>query len=486
MSKVNSLNPSTRSADSLLDSQYLERLYAKIREVYLADNRPWVIGFSGGKDSTATLQVIWTSLSQLPPEKLSKTIFVISSDTYVETPVIVNYIDEVLENINTSATNQSLPFEAHKVTPQIDNTFWVNLIGRGYPAPYSRFRWCTDRLKIEPANRFITEKVTSYGEVVVVLGARRSESASRAGQMKKRKQITQYLTRHCDLPNAWVFTPIEDWHTEEVWDYILTNPSPWGSDNQVLLNMYRNAQDGECPMVIDKSTPPCGNSRFGCWTCTVVAKDSSMESMVNKGEEWMRPLLDFRNWLAATQDPAKKKKIRDVRRRIGQVQYQNTQEGKKLIWGPYLFSFRQEILKKLLKTQNLLRQNGPDPQISLIDKRELLKIRQIWSFEEGDWQDSLPAIYEEVTGEKLNIPMDDWSGMGGAEFEILQQVCKEHALPVGMLTELFDAERRQHGMYRRSAIYNDIHTILSKDWRSRDDVFQEACIIVEEADGTTP
>ena len=485
MSKVNSLNPSTRSADSLLDSQYLERLYTVIREVYLADNRPWVIGFSGGKDSTATLQVIWASLSQLPPEKLSKTIFVISSDTYVETPVIVNYIDEVLENINTSATNQNLPFEAHKVTPQIDNTFWVNLIGRGYPAPYSRFRWCTDRLKIEPANRFITEKVTSYGEVVVVLGARRSESASRAGQMNKRKQISQYLTRHCDLPNAWVLTPIEDWHTEEVWDYILTNPSPWGSDNQVLLNMYRNAQDGECPMVIDKSTPPCGNSRFGCWTCTVVAKDSSMESMVNKGEEWMRPLLDFRNWLAATQDPDKKKKIRDVRRRIGQVQYKTTKDGKKLIWGPYLFSFRREILKKLLKTQNLLRQHGPDPQISLIDERELLKIRQIWSFEEGDWQDSLPAIYEEVTGETLNIPMDDWSGMGGAEFEILQQVCKEYALPVGMLTELFDAERRQHGMYRRSAIYNDIHTILSKDWRSRDDVFQEACIIVEEADGTT-
>lgn len=442
----------------------------------MSNNRPWIIGFSGGKDSTATLQVVWTSLAELPAEQLTKPIFIISSDTYVETPVIVNYIDEVLDRINISAEQQSLPFEANKVTPQIDNTFWVNLIGRGYPAPYSRFRWCTDRLKIEPANRFITEKVTSFGEVIVVLGARRSESASRAGQMNKRANIGQYITRHCDLPNAWVFTPIEDWHTEEVWDYILNHPSPWCSDNQVLLDMYRNAQDGECPVVIDKTTPPCGNSRFGCWTCTVVAKDSSMESMISKGEHWMQPLLDFRNWLAATQDPAQKKKIRDVRRRIGHVQYQKTNEGKKLIWGPFLFSFRQEILKRLLKTQQKLRQDGPDPQLSLISEQELLKIWQIWSFEEGDWEESLPTIYKEVTGEDLNIPQDDCSGMGGLELHVLQQVCQEHDLPAELVTELLDAERRQYGMYRRTEIFNDIHTILSKDWRSRDEVFQEAGI----------
>lgn len=463
----------TNSSDRLLDSQYLETLYARIREIYLADNRPWIIGFSGGKDSTATLQVVWTSLSQLPPEKLTKKVFIISSDTYVETPVIVNYIDEVLERINTSAKQRNFPFEAHKITPQIDNTFWVNLIGRGYPAPYSRFRWCTDRLKIEPANRFITEKVAAFGEVIVVLGARRSESASRAGQMNKRKNIGQYLTRHCDLPNAWVLTPIEDWHTEEVWDYILNTSSSWGSDNQVLLDMYRNAQDGECPMVIDKSTPPCGNSRFGCWTCTVVAKDSSMESMISKGEKWMQPLLDFRNWLASTQDPAKKKKIRDVRRRIGQVQYIETDNGKKLIWGPYTFSFRQKILKYLLETEKKIQLSAPTPDITLISKHELLKIRQLWFFEEGDWRDSLPVIYQKVTGKQLDVPKDDWSGMGGLEFRILQEVCEDNDLPVKLLTELFGAERRQYGMSRRTAIYNDIDTILKKDWRSREEVLNE-------------
>ncbi|MCF6291460.1 MAG: hypothetical protein L3J03_10755 [Desulfobacterales bacterium] len=234
--------------------------------------------------------------------------------------------------------------------------------------------------------------------------------------------------------------------------------------------MYKNAQDGECPLVIDKTTPPCGNSRFGCWTCTVVAKDTSMESMINKGEEWLQPLLDFRDWLATTQNPEGKKKIRDFRRRSGKVQYKEIDGSKKLIWGPYLFSFRQEILRRLLETQAALRKNSPNPEEQLISEAELLKIRQLWLFEEGDWPDSLPQIHEQVTGKKLHVPKDDWSGMGGLEHQILQEVCEEYDVPVILLTQLFDAERRQHGMGRRSAIYSDIDSILKKDWQKREEV----------------
>lgn len=474
MSKAVPIPDQCQQTGNAIADEYLKELYRKVQEVYLADNRPWVIGYSGGKDSTATLQVVWTSLQRLPWNKLTKKIFVISSDTFVETPVIVNYINITLDRINTVAIEQNLPIEAHKVTPMADNTFWVNLIGRGYPAPYSKFRWCTDRLKIEPANRFITEKITSYGEVVVVLGARRAESATRAGQMDKRIRVGEHLTRHSTLANAWVFTPIEDWHTEEVWEYLLSSPSPWGNDNEELLTMYKNAQDGECPLVIDKSSPPCGNSRFGCWVCTVVTKDSSMASMIDKGEEWLRPLLDFRDWLVSTRNPARKNEIRDVRRRTGKIQFKEINGENKIIWGPYLLFFRKEILKRLLETQIALQKNGPNPKEQLITEEELLKIRQLWLFEEGDWQDSLPQIYEKVTGAKLALPKDDWSGLGGLEFEILLEVCEEHGLPGELLTQLFDAERRQQGMGRRSAIYNDIDEILKKDWSSRAEVLKKA------------
>jgi len=198
MLKASFLNKIQLSIDKDFQ-ELIDSLYTLIQNAYLADNRPWVIGYSGGKDSTVTLQAVWHALSRLEPEKLTKKVYVITSDTYVETPVIVNYIDTNLEKINTAAQKHSLPFEAHKVTPEIDNTFWVNMIGRGYPAPWTNFRWCTDRLKIAPANRFITDCVTKHGEVVVVLGVRKEESSSRAGHMNKRKSIGEFFTRHHDL-----------------------------------------------------------------------------------------------------------------------------------------------------------------------------------------------------------------------------------------------------------------------------------------------
>ncbi len=467
----------TNACSNITDTEfdkYLDNLYEEVRTLYLSDSRPWVIGFSGGKDSTATLQLIWSSLQSLPAAELTKEVFIISSDTFVETPVIVNHICKTHELINSSAKEQQLPFKAITVTPEISNTFWVNMIGRGYPAPYSRFRWCTDRLKIEPANKFITDTVANYGEVVVVLGARFSESASRSGSMSKRRSVGNKLTRHSSLPNAWVYTPIEEWQTLEVWEYLLSYPSPWQFDNEDLKQLYQDAQDGDCPLVVDKTTPSCGNSRFGCWSCTVVDKDVSMESMINSGNEWLRPLLDFRNWLAATKDPAKKEKIRSVRRRNGRVQFQETEDGeKKLIWGPFTLKFRKKILKKLLQTQLALQESPQGTDIILISEAELLEVRRLWLFEEGDWEDSIPGIYKETTGNSLPISANDWAGMNGLELQVLRETCEEHNVPVGLLTELFDTERRQFGMNRRATIFNDIEKILRKDWRGRDEVLAE-------------
>ena len=220
--------------------------------------------------------------------------------------MIVGYLRRSLEKMNEASVRQGLPFRAELVRPELHETYWVNMIGRGYPAPYSKFRWCTDRLKINPANRFIKNKVDAHGEVVLVLGVRKSESATRRQVMELHKRVGNRLSRHSQLVNAWVFTPIEDWETNDVWTFLLQTPSPWGNSNRELVTMYRNAS-GECPLVVDKTTPSCGNSRFGCWTCTVVDRDKSMESAIDNGEEWMSPLLDLRDWLTETRQPDKKK-----------------------------------------------------------------------------------------------------------------------------------------------------------------------------------
>jgi DNA sulfur modification protein DndC len=448
----------------------LNALLRTVGELYLADGKPWVIGYSGGKDSTAVLQVIWSALAKLPRASLTKPVHVIASDTLVETPVIVQHLNTTLARIAEGAARVGLPIHTNKVTPAIDDTFWVNLIGRGYPAPYNRFRWCTDRMKIWPATRFIHEQIAQHGEVVLVLGARKSESATRAQVMSGRRMVGEHFSRHCDIANAWVYTPLEDWRTEDVWMYLLNAQAPWGGDNRDLVTMYRNAQAGECPLVVDKTTPSCGNSRFGCWTCTVVERDKSMEAMVDAGEEWLEPMLEFRNFLADTQDPERKRELRDHRRRSGKVQYWGEGENRQIVRGPYKLTFRREILRKLLSTQESVRRLGPNPEEALISHLELLKIRQVWRFEEGDWEDSVPQIFREVTGRPLDCPREDWSGMGGAELKILRDVAAKHRIPDGLLVELFDAERRQHGMNRRSRIYDNIDAVLQKDWRFAHDV----------------
>lgn len=444
-----------------LDAATLRSLMADIRQIYLADPYPWVIGYSGGKDSTTCVQLVWYALSQLPPEQRTKRIYVISSDTLVETPVISGYITRNLEQISAAARREGMPFEAHKVVPKLSDTFWVNLIGRGYPAPSKRFRWCTERMKIEPANQFILDKVSQYGKVIVVLGVRKAESATRQQVMNLHVIQGSRLRRHTTLPNAFVFAPIEDFTTDEVWAYLLQVKSPWGNNNRDLVTLYRNASAGECPLVIDNTTPSCGNSRFGCWTCTVVQQDHSMESLVENGEDWMEPLLELRDFLALTQEPSTKRKYRDLRRRDGRVWI--TEAGKH-IPGPYWLEVRKEILHKLLSAQRQVRDKGPDSTMELITPSELQEIRRIWRTEEQDWEDSVPKIYAEAMGEQLDSPVDDLGSYGPAEFAVLESICQKHEVPAKMVAKLLDTERQLQGMGRRSTVYDRIRDVLNEDW----------------------
>ena len=343
---------------SVFDSRTTQELYEEVREVYRRYPQPWVIGYSGGKDSTATLQLVWKALEGLPPEERNKPVYVIASDTQVETPVIIDYLDSTIERINEAAKAQDLPITAQKVSPDLNGSFWVNLIGRGYPAPTSRFRWCTERMKILPANRFIEEKVAQFGEVIMVLGVRKSESATRMQLMNTYEVKGQFLRRHTSLPGAYVYAPVSDFSTDDVWTYLLQVPNPWGSNNRDLAALYRNASAGECPLVVDTSTPSCGGSRFGCWVCTVVQRDTSMEALIDNGEDWMEPLLEFRDELAETSDPARKREFRDIKGRDGRIVLKK--DGTPMA-RTYKFEYSKYLLERLLRVQEEVRRNGPDP-----------------------------------------------------------------------------------------------------------------------------
>ena len=450
----------------------------EIRALYLRDERPWVLGYSGGKDSTTALQLIWYAIAELPKDQRRKPIYIISSDTLVETPTMVGYIDASLNRMSEGAKSQELPFSAQKVSPEISDTFWVNLLGRGYPAPSNKFRWCTERLKIDPANKFILDAVAKHGEVIVILGVRSSESATRAQVMNLHKIQGSTLSRHSTLPNAFVYTPIEDFTVDDVWNYLLQAPSPWGNNNRDLVTMYRNAQAGECPLVVDKSTASCGNSRFGCWVCTVVSRDKSMEAMIENGEEWMQPLLDYRDLLASTQDPSAKGQVRDHKRRNGRISLKS--DGG-IIFGPYKLEFRKALLKRLLETQLEIQQKGPNQAEKLITDAELHEIRRLWKSELQDWEDSVPQIYRQVIGSDIEWIRDEQPLFAGSERQLLSEISERHDVPDDLLAKLVEIERELNGMSRRSSVFGRIDAAFREDWRTREEVEQTE---VEATDAT--
>lgn len=456
----------------------LSALVKEIQGLYRSDNRAWIIGFSGGKDSTAVLSLIYTALLGIPKPERKKHLYVVSSDTLVETPVVVDMVKHVLALINRVAIEEELPLSAHAVHPKMDQSFWANLLGRGYPAPQQTFRWCTERMKIDPVSEFITDKVAKHGEVIVALGSRSKESASRAQVIGKHQIQGSLLARHTSLPNAYTYMPIVDWDADDVWEYLLSAPCPWGGTNTLLFELYKGSNQGECPMVIDKSTPSCGNSRFGCWTCTVVEKDRALHGLIESGEEWMRPLLEFRNELHLSTQPERKNDYRNFKRRIGKVTYargdlQDDDSGseKKHVPGPYWMKQRRAWLKKLLEIEKGIREQGKD--IFLVQREELMAIRQEWLRDpnEPDWMDTLPAIYDEIyPDEPLDWIKNDMSVFTTEDNHALNGLAGQHAVSPEMIIRLLTVENEMSGLSVRKNIFGKLEGVLNKDWGSLENI----------------
>ena len=450
--------------ESVFKKTTLKEIYEEVRTVYLSDNRPWIIGFSGGKDSTCMTQLVWNALSELPPEKLQKNVYIISSDTLVESPKIVSRITSTLEKMEQASKKVEIPISTNLLKPKTEDTFWVCLLGLGYPSPTTMFRWCTDRLKIKNADRFIEEKVSEYGEAIVLLGTRKDESGSRQQLMNLYEIKGSYLSRHSKFAQTYVYTPLRDFITEDVWNYLLQNKNPWGDNNRDLLSLYQEANASECPLVVDTSTPSCGGGRFGCWTCTVVERDKSMDSFMEGGEDWLEPLIDLRTELKRTQDPEERVKVREIKRRHGRVELFSDGSDQHTP-GPYTMDFCKQFLEKLLKAQVRVRKEGPDPNMNLILDEEIHEIQRIWRMERGDWQNTAYQIYEKVIGKKLQAVKEDLGGFGETEQKLLQQVCNKHKVPQLLVSKLLNAEFETQGMTRHSKVFGKIDKILREEWR---------------------
>lgn len=432
----------------------IEYIIDEIKDQYMyADDtyRPWIIGFSGGKDSTVLLTLVWLALKKikediLVPFQLRRPVYVVCNDTLVENPIISSYVDGVLSQIEKQARKEDLPIFVRKTIPKLEDSFWVNVIGKGYPVPNTAFRWCTEKMKIKPTARFITEQVDECGEAIILIGTRKSESATRARSIKKHEIHGQRLTHHTLLHNTYVYAPIKELMLEEVWYIINAIPCPWGSDNSVLFNIYMDASadDYECPTVVtDKSYGSCGQSRFGCWVCTVVKDDKSMRSLIKNGREWMRPLYDFRMEL-------------DSERNILENRMPFRRDGRRAVndMGPYIFKYRAKILKKLLEVQHELQQ--VDPKIRLISDQELIAIQVNW-YRDFNFGYQVSEIYNSIYKESFIMEENVKNKL---EADLMREVCVNNPEEGELIEQLLLLQKSKSLMQRRRGLKNEIESRL--------------------------
>ncbi len=345
-----------------------------VKEEYIstAQSYPWIVGFSGGKDSTVVAHAVFEALQAIPPSQRTRPVHILSNDTMVESPLVMTHLDDVCSQIQAAVDSLTLPIVVARTRPDPEKTFWVLLIGKGYPSPNQQMRWCTDRLKIQPTSTYIRNNVSRHGAAIVVLGVRRTESIRRMRTVDKyENDRDSNLNPHSSITGAYIFRPIVDLTTDDVWEILGSFPAPWGGTHSKLFQLYREAEGGECPVVLSKDEAPgCGtkNSRFGCWTCTVVEKDKSLQGFVDSGQHAYKPLIAFRDWLVSIRNDKTK---RSAIRRNGRLTFDVSG---KHIPGPFTIQARQEILDRLLAVQ-------AEFGSQLITEDELNLIHKYWALD---------------------------------------------------------------------------------------------------------
>lgn len=355
----------------------LEDIKGVIRSEYLeAHSYPWIVAYSGGKDSTLLLQLVWEVVAELPLKQRSRQILVVGNDTLVESPLVINHLRNSLQQIDLAGGQSGLPISTEITTPCIDQTFWVSVIGRGYIPPTRNFRWCTDRMKISPTNKLILRLTQEFNGAILLIGTRRAESDNRRRAMNNRGVSAQKLNPQGLVEGCQMFAPLADLEDNDVWMTLMQRNPPWGGSHRRLITLYRNAGGGECPLVVTKEqAPSCGSTspRFGCWTCTVVQKDRSLKGLIDSGHgetDKLEALFDFREWLLELRED---KENRLPVRRNGNVEHR--EDGSPIL-GPFKLEVRKLILQKLRELESEIGEQ-------LILPAEIDCIEDVW------WRDEI-------------------------------------------------------------------------------------------------
>lgn len=407
----------------------ISKVLKNLKKQFLVDNRPWVLTFSGGKDSTLVLHLTMLMLLELKKEgHNSKKVYVMSSDTGVEMPIVEIYHFSKMKQLENFVKKEDLNVEVKIVEPKVEDSFWVCLLGKGYPSPNMMFRWCTQRIKINPTTSYLGNILASNETIIMLLGVRNDESDARAESIEKRELNERELTIHESLPNAYTYMPIKDISTSDLWTFLSNNKAPWGTHNDMMALYEKGSGEADCNIIMHPNSKSCGKTRFGCWTCTVVEKDSSMQGAIANGERWMIPMADFRD-------------------KLHRYRYDKTKRREKsktgdAVSGAFLLDVRKELFRELLEIEKSLKSHFEQRgyRTKLLSDEQIITIN-IEHKNDGDFYDDVLKIANEY-GRNFKIIETELS-------DDIKEICNDNDLDPCILNELLkEGHKHRHSLKR--------------------------------------
>ena len=328
-----------------------ERTIELIEKEYLINDLPWSLGYSGGKDSSALLKLTYNAVLNL--KNRNKIITIVYCDTGVEIPILRDFVYKTFDKFKNEILENQLPFKVKIVEPKLENRFFSKLIGKGYPPPTNKFRWCTDRLRVMPIQQL---QNNNKNENIVLVGIRQGESKERDKIISRHNTKNPYYFKQTNFPKVKIFAPIIDYKISDIWSILKNNKSPNSINGIELESIYLDAGTNQIDFK-DISSPSLEKGKFGCWVCTVVRKDKAVSYLIENGHNKLIPLFNFRNL------------IYDMRS-IEQYRCKWRRNGVKG-FGPFTIEARKLILNELLKAQIASGYN-------LIEDKEIDYIKEQW------------------------------------------------------------------------------------------------------------
>ena len=314
--------------------------------------RHWAVAYSGGKDSTATVTfVAWAIASGRVPAPAS--LSVLYADTRMELPPLQMAAMKLLDQLRAGG------LDAHVVLPEMDNRFYVDMLGRGVPPPTNRIRWCTAQLKGEPMLAKLADLRERAGEKILMLtGVRFGESAARDQRIavscsRDAGECGQgWFQATTDTAVADTLAPLLHWRLCHVFDWLYFDDRH-GYDASGIAAVYGSDE-----------------VRTGCVACNLASRDTALERLL-RAPEWqhLRPLLELRELYAELKLPRwRKRKAAPEMTQSGNY----SKNGQRM--GPLTMTGRAYGLGRVLDIQQ---RAGVD----LVNTEEEARIREMWALD---------------------------------------------------------------------------------------------------------